>query len=72
MPDVPGKIEEGPRPRPDVIGLCAYFGWLPSQAEREDWATLWEIQHRLQKEQEQAEFEHWQQQVRAAWKGVRA
>ena len=51
-----------------MTGLCVYFGWLPSRAEREDWATLWELQHRIKEEQKEQEFRSWRTQVRSKWR----
>jgi hypothetical protein len=50
-----------------VLGLCARFGWLPSAALDEDWATLAALQKRLLDEQAEAEHEAWQAKVRAGW-----
>jgi len=49
------------------MGLCARFRWLPSQAMREDWATLAELQERLLKEAKEQEFKNWQNQQRQKW-----
>lgn len=50
------------------MGLCVRFGWLPSQAEEEDWATLAQLQKRLVTDDKEAEFENWQKNVKASWK----
>ncbi len=46
------------------MGLCARFGWLPSQAENEDWATLAELQERLMDDDEQTRYRRWQEEFR--------
>ena len=43
------------------------LGWLPSQVENEDWATLAELQERIIEEQAEGNFQQWQAGVRANW-----
>lgn len=50
--------------RPDVIGLAAHFGWLPSQVLDEDWALLSELQERVTEQNENREVEAWAAKVR--------
>lgn len=50
------------------MGLCARFGWLPSQAAKEDWATLAQLQKRLVNDDTEQEFTSWQNNVRSSWK----
>lgn len=49
------------------MGLCARFGWLPSQAEKEDWAQLNELQQRVINDDAQQEYSAWEQKVKAGW-----
>lgn len=49
------------------MGLAIRFRWLPSLVEEEDWATMAQLQERVQKEDERQEYEHWKQTVRSSW-----
>lgn len=57
----PERVYEG---RPDIIGLSIRFGWLPSDAEEQDWATLASLQERLVKADEEKSVQSWQAQTR--------
>ena len=50
-----------------MMGLCARFGWLPSDALEEDWALLAELQARVIADDAQAEHDAWQARVRSEW-----
>lgn len=49
------------------MGLCLLFGWLPGQAEAEDWATLAELQERIEEQRERDEYERWKGSLRKSW-----
>lgn len=53
------------------MGLCARFGWLPSQAYEEDWAELAELQARLVADDAEQEFQQWQDRIKAGWQTTR-
>lgn len=47
--------------------MIKLFGWLPSQAEEEDWATLAELQERINRDNEDKAFAAWQANNRRDW-----